>query len=153
MRTNGSHSARCPSSGKRESLNRASTDRRPPPCPAFRAFSTSPAACARAKTSKKDEPRRGKPERGKPQPKRPAPVKSVLNERVPTRDDHGLYGFFRRSVEEDAQGDDRFLMFDPVDNPPQLAKYIGGACSGMYLWGRRAYEDGQVGAGVRRSCA
>ncbi|KAL1757895.1 organic solute transporter Ostalpha-domain-containing protein [Schizophyllum commune] len=75
---------------------------------------------------KKDEPRRGKPERGKPQPKRPAPVKSVLNERVPTRDDHGLYGFFRRSVEEDAQGDDRFLMFDPVDNPPQLAKYIGG---------------------------
>ncbi|KAL1736787.1 organic solute transporter Ostalpha-domain-containing protein [Schizophyllum commune] len=74
----------------------------------------------------RDEPRRGKPERGKPQPKRPAPVKSVLNERVPTRDDHGLYGFFRRSVEEDAQGDDRFLMFDPVDNPPQLAKYIGG---------------------------
>ncbi|KAL1748427.1 organic solute transporter Ostalpha-domain-containing protein [Schizophyllum fasciatum] len=70
--------------------------------------------------------RRGKPVRGKPQPPRPAPVKSVLNERVPTRDDHGLYGFFRRSVEEDAQGDDRYLMFDPVDNPQKMASYTGG---------------------------
>ncbi|TRM60659.1 organic solute transporter Ostalpha-domain-containing protein [Schizophyllum amplum] len=93
-----------------------------------RGFENAYASDGRQNVRRYDDPdqRTRKPVRGKPQPPPPEPVQSVLNQRVPTSDDHGLYGFFRRSVEPEAQGDDRYLLFDPVDNPPALAKYIGG---------------------------
>jgi len=59
----------------------------------------------------------------------PEPVAEKPKGRIPVREDHGLYGFFRRKRGDNLAGEDRYEVLETPDD----GKLVSGICDFFWL--------------------